>query len=204
MLFSDGVVRVVFLGVDVSGKSTAVQALSQEKEFRDRVVAVPEAASILIGELGCQPPFEGDRQVHFQRAVAGKILMLEHLAALRLRDESRDALLCDRGLADAAAYLGGPVRFAETLGFGLEAARGRYTGALYFDPPNEEVYDRCRPANPGRIRRTYAEVMVLNEATLRAWEGHSNFHRIPSFPSWEEKLAVARERLRLVLSGYTD
>lgn len=205
MLFFDGVVRVVFLGVDVSGKTTAIQELSQEEWVRDRVAVAPEAASILVGELGCQPPFEGARQVHFQRAVAGKILMLEHLGVLGMRDSpGRDVLLCDRGLADGAAYIGGPVQFAETLGFELDAARRRYSGALYFDPPSEEVYDRCRPANPGRIRRTYVEVMALHEATLRAWEGHPNLHRIPSFPSWEEKLAVARECLRLVLSGYID
>lgn len=60
---------------------------------------------------------------------------------------------------------------------------------------------RFRLANPGRIGRTYAEVMALNKATFRAWEGHPNLHRIPSFPRWEDKLGVARERLRHVLGG---
>lgn len=192
------VLRIVVTGADVSGKTTALDRLLGEEEFFG-CVRVPEAATLLLAEAEWSPPFEGRRLFDFQRAVARKIIALEDEAVNRVGHGSgRPVLICDRGLADGAAYIG-PEAFAREIGMSMAEARGRYSGVLYFDPPDEEILEAQRGNNPHRIFRPYAEVLDLHERTLGAWGDHPNFHRVSSYPVWEQKLEVARMRLRIAL-----
>lgn len=190
--------RIVVTGADVSGKTTALDELLAEDEFAG-CVRVPEAASILITSGEWNPPFEGERLYGFQRAVARKIIELEGEVENRLdQTPGRWTLVCDRGLADGAAYIGADA-FVREIGMSMYQARARYTAVLYFDPPHEEVFNAQRGNNQGRVSRPYAEILDLHRSTLGVWSGHPNFHRVPSYPTWEQKRDVARMRLRIAL-----
>lgn len=192
------ILRVVVTGSDVSGKTTALDELLNEEEFSG-CVRVPEAATILITSGRWSPPFEGERLYGFQRAVARKIVELEDEVASHLDPTLGNwTLVCDRGLADGAAYIG-PEAFAREIGMSMHEARGRYAAVLYFDPPDERVFEARRENNKGRVFRSYAEILDLHRSTLGAWSDHPNLLRVSSHPTWEQKLAVARLKLRIAL-----
>lgn len=194
---------ICFVGADTSGKTEAHKLLSQEPEFSGLVEwSSGEAATILIAELGCKPPFVGERLHAFQQAVYGKTLVLERAAQRKafLRP-GVVAVLRDRGAADALGYLGGDHALLEKLlGITHEEALSRYAGAIFFDPPDEATFERVKPLNPGRIDRTYAETIALSEATFATWASHPYIRRVPTFARWEDKLEVVRGHLRELLA----
>lgn len=192
--------RIVFTGADVSGKTAALQVFAQEPEFSGKVLVVPEAASILIGELGATPPFEGERGHKFQQAVAGKTEILERAAERCAQRRRIEILLCDRGLADGLAYLDGDRRlFEDLVGVSHIETLWRYHAVLFFHPPGEEAFDRFKRGNPGRVNRTYQEVMRLHYATYDAWRGHNRLFEVFSADAWVDKLNMARRHLRHIL-----
>lgn len=200
-MLHDHVRRVAVTGPDCGGKTQGLEDLAVlGGVLADHFVVVPEAATMLIGELGVRPPFVGQRQVRWQQAIAGLTLMLENEAANRLPCGDRRSLLCDRGLADCAAkkYVGGWQEFDEAMGIRVPEAQRRYEAVIYFDPPSERVYNEVWMQRP-RQQRTYREVLELHMETLDAWKGHARMLRVPSGEHWSDKREIFFAHLRTIV-----
>ena len=125
---------LVMTGGPCSGKTTVLAALREE--FRDRIVLVPEVATVLL-EGGFPIPgkhleWSEEWQAAFQSAVLPLQTSMEN--AYRLVAGTDKLVICDRGVLDGAAYTpGGVEEFCSRYGVDKEAALARYTAVIHLE-----------------------------------------------------------------------
>ncbi len=155
--------KLVLTGGPSGGKTTLANLI--QKEFSDRVLIVPEAASILYaGGFPRRPnPVSLKRR---QKAIYYVQRELEGIVS----DEHPDKLLiCDRGSLDGVAYWPGHGGdYLSSVGTTLDAEIGRYDWILHLDTAPEPHYDISNPLRTESFR----EAWTLNERVKSAWERH--------------------------------
>jgi len=155
--------RVVFTGGPSGGKTSMIEVLL--RHFGNKVVAVPEAASILYnGGFPRKPGAVNMR--HIQRAIYYVVRELEDL----MTDiEPEKVSLCDRGTLDGMAYWPRPrAGFLESVGTTLEKELARYDIVIHLKPPVKENVYRLSTT---RIE-SHAKALELDEKTQKVWEKH--------------------------------
>ena len=112
--------RIVLTGGPGGGKTTAADLF--RREIGERVVIVPEAATILL-----QGGFPRSREPHAMRyAQTGIFHVQRHLEDVQSALFPGRALLCDRGTVDGAAYWAGtPHTYFRAVGSTLAAELAR-------------------------------------------------------------------------------
>jgi predicted ATPase len=169
--------RIVVTGGPGGGKTTAADMF--RREIGDRVVVVPEAATMMFG--GGFPRYE---QPHARKAAQRAIFHvqrnLEDVQAARYPDR---ILLCDRGTIDGAAYWPEtPEDFFQAMGTSLEQELARYDGVIFFESAAVGGMG-IEGGNPVR-RETLGQAAALDASLRTIWSGHPNFvivHHAPSF-----------------------
>jgi predicted ATPase/CYTH domain-containing protein len=191
--------RIVLTGGPCSGKSTILEIL--RAEFGADLHCVPEAASIVIAEVGIRPP-ENDwiAMQRFQRRLARVQREFEGCSDEQAARDDRKALLLDRGVVDNAAYIhGGLDLLAEICGTSREAEFSQYDLVICLDVPSQEIYKQHKASNPARSE-TYEQAVALMGKIKEAWKGHPWFE-IVTETDWDRKVAKVRElverRLRM-------
>lgn len=190
--------KIVLAGGPGSGKTTAFNVLI--KDFGDLVHPVPEAATHLIESLKLKPPFTGLMLERFQVAVGGYQECAENLCTLQAERDDRIALLSDRGMVEGAAYLpnGGMKLYEKLIGRRYKAMLARYTGVIFFDLPQRDVWNRIC-GNNGTRREAYDEAVALTERLRAVWAPHPNFVSVTDAGSWIWREELARQHLAAML-----
>ncbi len=192
--------RIVFTGGPCSGKSTALAAVA--KEFAAAVHCVPEAATIVIAQVGAKPPVGdplGMRQ--FQRTLMRTQANFETVSELQASRDLKQAMIVDRGTVDGAAYLDGDLeRFAAVCQTTVAAEYGRYDLVLCLETPPRDVYDRMAGNNAARSE-PYDAAALLGARLQDVWAGHPGFRLVRNGASWEEKLDSVRQAISDFLAG---
>jgi predicted ATPase len=182
---------VVLTGGPGAGKTAVMQAARQI--FAQEVLVLPEAASIVYS--GGFPRFSSPHSVRAaQRAIASVQAELEHFA----RDDKRAPVaLCDRGIADGAAYWPeGPSSFFAALGTTAEKIYARYSTVIHLQTPTAAMgYDN---SNPMRTE-TAGEAAELDRRIERVWHGHPNRLVVPATETFTEKLEQVTALIRTEL-----
>jgi len=172
---------VVITGGPCSGKTALWNLLGARCPA---AVMVRETATWLILE-GLTPASMGLEA--FQKRVFS-----EQLAAEEAALERGDFLLCDRGLADGAAYLPG---LFSSLGVSGREVLGRYDLVLHLEVvPDPGVYESFARGNPARFEDHQA-ACSLERAIRRVYESHPGYAFLAG--SLEEKT----ERALRLLGG---
>jgi predicted ATPase len=125
----NGRCRIVLTGGPGGGKTTAADLF--RRELGERVVVVPEAATLLFAG-GFPRTSEPSAQRCSQRAIFHVQRNLEDVQSARFPDR---ILLCDRGTIDGAAYwpeVGGR-SFFEDVGTTEADELARYDAVLFFE-----------------------------------------------------------------------
>ena len=188
--------RIVIAGGPGSGKSTFILDLSGE--YPD-VQFCPEVASIVIGQVGIDPPSTPLEENRFQQAVyrTQKIFertSIEYAASLKKR-----AVVFDRGTVDAPVYLtGGVSQFEGLFRTSMKAELASYDAVIFLDIPPEDVYERICANNPSRSEN-YEDAVKRNEGVRKLWSEHPNCYIVPEHDSWEDKRDFARRIFDLLL-----
>ncbi|MDX2024245.1 MAG: ATP-binding protein [Deltaproteobacteria bacterium] len=186
----NGRTRIVLTGGPGGGKSTAADMF--RREIGDRVVVVPEAATILYGGGFPRPALEHARR-STQQAIFHVQRNLEDVQARLYPDR---VLLCDRGTIDGAAYWpGSPDDFFNAMGTTLAREFERYDAVIHFESAAAGGI-AIEGGNPVR-NETLKEALLLDRKLQAIWSAHPHFHVIPHNASFLAKITQA---LRLLQS----
>lgn len=176
----NGRCRIVVTGGPGGGKTTAADLF--RREIGDRVVVVPEAATLLFGG-GFPRTTDLRAGMAAQRAIYHVQKNLEDAQSALFPER---ILLCDRGTVDGAAYWPeSPAKFFEAVGTTQEKELARYDAVIFFE--SAAVGGLLIEGNP--VRTESLEQAVALDARLReAWAQHPRFVVVPHNTSFVKKI----------------
>jgi predicted ATPase len=180
--FHNGRLRVVLTGGPGGGKTTAADLF--RRELGDRVVVVPEAATLLFS--GGFPRVDDPLAV---RAVQSAIFHVQrNLEDVQSALFPHRILLCDRGTIDGGAYWPGePEDFFRAQGTTLQNEMARYDAVIFFETAAAGGMSIIEGSNPTRIESNEAAVALdLKLRTL--WSMHPKFVLVPHNASFFKKI----------------
>jgi len=174
--------RIALTGGPGGGKTTAADML--RREIGDRIVVVPESATMLFGG-GFPRCDEVEARRAAQRAIFHVQRNLEDLQSARFPHR---VLLCDRGTIDGAAYWPStdPLEFFTEFDTTLEQELLRYDAVLFFETAAVGDFS-IETGNPVRIE-TNAEAVALDARIRTLWSQHPHFVLIHHNHSFMAKL----------------
>ena len=171
---------VVLTGGPGAGKTAVLEVI--RRNFGEQVQVLPEAASILF--KGGFP--RGGDDLH-RRCIQHAIFQVQRqLERLVLESGSGGLALCDRGTVDGQAYWpGDPKDFWRELGTDREFELERYHAAIHLRTPKDgEGFDHSNPIRVEDAR----EAARIDEALVRAWEGHPRHYLVESTTDFMDKV----------------
>lgn len=185
--------RIVLTGGPGGGKTTAADLF--RREIGERVVIVPEAATILF-----QGGFPRSREPDAMRLAQTTIFHVQQ----KLEDVQASlypgrTLLCDRGTVDGAAYWPGSTHdYFKAVGTTLEKELRRYDAVIFFETAAVGGTS-IEGGNP--IRNESLEEAVKLDARLRAlWVPHPRFILVPNNPSFFKKISFGLAVLESIVA----
>ena len=186
---------IVITGGPCSGKTTMLNELAKDPRF----LVVPEVATILITYLGIKPFGASGQSEQFQAAVRRVQTTFENLARVQAHADQKIAVILDRGVLDACAYIPGGMRGYSEL-FGIVALHdgARYRGVVQLPVPDEDVYNRCRGNNKARSE-SHAQAAALGGRIHTAWKDHPNYVEVKA-TELDEKISEAVAAINKLLS----
>ncbi|MEL7206648.1 MAG: ATP-binding protein [Actinomycetota bacterium] len=185
--------RVVVTGGPGAGKTTAADLF--RREIGDRVVVVPESATLLYSG-GFPRPEEPDAIRSTQRAIYHLQRNLEDVQSARFPDR---LLVCDRGTVDSGAYWpDGAEDFFGRVGSSHDRELARYDAVLFFETAARGGlgFD-----SENRFRtETATEAVELDSRLRELWGSHPRFVPVAHTTSFMDKMVTSIELLRTVLA----
>ena len=173
--------KIVLTGGPGGGKTTALDIF--RREFRDGLVIVPEAATILF-ENGLR---RGESQVDLERVQLGIYHLQKSLEAVFEKSNPGSSFLCDRGTLDSIAYWPGEEEdFFKLVNSSFEQELARYDAVIFFETAAASG-DSISSNNPQRTE-TAKQAIELDRKLQTIWSKHPNYHFIPSGSSFVEKV----------------
>jgi predicted ATPase len=184
--------RIVLTGGPGGGKTTAADLF--RREIGDRVVIVPEAATLLFSG-GFPRSADARARKAAQQAIYHVQTQLENVQSALYPDR---VLLCDRGTLDGAAYWPGDrAEFFDAVGSSEQLELERYDAVLFFESAAVGNIS-IEGGNPTRVE-TNAEAVALDTRLRTLWSQHPRFGVVPHSPSFIRKIMVGLDMLdRLV------
>jgi predicted ATPase len=175
--------RVVLTGGPGGGKTTAADLF--RREIGDRVIVVPEAATLLFTG-GFPRPAQADGQRSAQSAIYQVQRGLEDIQAAQYPDR---ILLCDRGTVDGGAYWpDGATDFYDTVGSSHADELARYDAVLFFETA---ALGHHGFESENRYRTESQQEAIELDGLLRAlWAPHPHFTVVPHATSFFRKMTI--------------
>lgn len=192
---SQDVSRIVLSGGPGGGKTTAADLF--RREIGDRVVIVPEAATILF-----EGGFPRSRDpVALKTTQTGIFHVQRHLEDVQASLYPGRSLLCDRGTVDGAAYWPGhPSGYFKAVGTTLQKELLRYKVVIFFETA---AVGGTSIEGGNRVRTESQEEAIELDSRLRAlWSQHPHFILVPHNPSFFKKISFGLAALEGIFSQY--
>jgi hypothetical protein len=178
---SNGRCRIVLTGGPGGGKTTAADLF--RREIGERVVVVPEAATLLF--LGGFP--RSAEPAACKSAQSAIYHVQTHLENAQSALYPERILLCDRGTVDGAAYWPGePPEFFAAVGTSYEQELARYDAVLFFESAAAGGLS-VEGGNPTRIESN-AQALALDGRLRALWSKHPRFMLVPHNVSFVRKI----------------
>jgi predicted ATPase len=191
--------RIVLTGGPGGGKTTAADLF--RREIGDRVVIVPEAATLLF-----QGGFPRSQEPHALRAAQMAIFQVQRqLEDVQTALFPGRTLLCDRGTIDGAVYWpGDPAEYFAAVGSTLEQELARSDAVIFFETAARGGIG-IEGGNPVRTENL-AEAVRLDTKLRAQWSRHPRFILVPHNPSFFKKISfglAALESIVMQLNGHS-
>jgi predicted ATPase len=185
--------RIVLTGGPGGGKTTAADLM--RREVGDRIVVVPEAATLLFS--GGFPRHE---ELHARRSAQQAIYHVQrNLEDVHAALYPERILLCDRGTLDSQVYWPdqGDLDFFHALRTTVEQEITRYDAVIFFETAAVGNL-AIEGGNPERTETT-AEAVALDRRLQKIWSRHPHYSFIPHQKSFFAKLQRALSKLTELL-----
>jgi predicted ATPase len=191
----NGHCRIVLTGGPGGGKTTAADLF--RREIGERVVVVPEAATLLFSG-----GFPRSEQPHARRSAQQAIFhvqtQVENVQSALFSDR---ILLCDRGTVDGAAYWpDAPESFFAAVGTTFERELARYDAVLFFETAAAGGFS-VEGGNPTRIESN-AQAVELDQRLRALWSQHPRFLLVPHHSSFVKKIMLGLALLETLVEGF--
>ena len=185
--------RIVLTGGPGGGKTTAADLF--RREIGDRVVIVPEAATILF-----QGGFPRSREPHASRFAQTTIFHVQrNLEDVQAALYPGRTLLCDRGTVDGAAYWPGtPHDYFNAVGTTLETELDRYDAVIFFETAAVGGAS-IEGGNPVR-NESLEEAVALDGRLRKLWAQHPRFILVPNNRSFFKKISFGLATLESIVT----
>jgi predicted ATPase len=189
--------RIVLTGGPGGGKTTAADMF--RREIGDKVVVVPEAATILF-QGGFPRSTEAGAMRYAQTAIYH---VQRHLEDVQVALFPGRTLICDRGTVDGAAYWPGyPHDYFAAVGSSLAAELARYDAVIFFETAAVSGAS-IEGGNPMR-NETIAEAARLDGKLRALWSQHPRFILVPHNRSFFKKLSFGLAVLEGILGEFAE
>ena len=190
---ANGRCRIVLTGGPGGGKTTAADLY--RREIGERVVVVPEAATLLFSG-----GFPRSAEIHALRSAQCAIFHvqrnLEDVQSARYPDR---ILLCDRGTLDGAAYWpDGEETYFDAVGSTEQAELDRYDAVIFFESAAVGGIS-VEGGNPTRIESN-EQALRLDRRLRQIWSKHPHFTVVPHDPSFVKKIMFGLAALESVVA----
>ena len=195
MEFSQNHIRFLVLTGGPGAGKTAVMGAAQQI-FGSQITLLPEAASIVYS--GGFPRHLTPHSIRAaQRAISSVQKELENFAA---EENQGGVALCDRGIADGAAYWPeGYSSFFSAIGSSQKEIFSRYHTVIHLRTPSLAMGYNLE--NPMRTE-TPEEAAQLCRKIEAAWNGHPNRIIVPATETFHEKLSQVTDLIQMALASF--
>lgn len=193
MAETNGRCRIVLTGGPGAGKTTAADLF--RREIGERVVVVPEAATLLFSG-----GFPRVNEPHAHRAVQTAIYHLQkNLEDVQAARFPERILLCDRGTLDGAAYWPDePGGFFAAMGTTEERELARYDAVIFFESAAVGGLP-IEGGNPTRVE-SVSEALALDRALRAIWSKHPRFIVVRHNPSFFKKITFGLTAIESIVA----
>lgn len=190
---TNGRCRIVLTGGPGGGKTTAADLF--RREIGDRVVVVPEAATLLFSG-----GFPRVTEAHARRAAQSAIYHLQkNLEDVQSARFPERILLCDRGTVDGAAYWPDePETFFASVGTTEAAELLRYDAVIFFESAAVGG-SGIEGGNPARIE-SMEEALHLDRRLRALWSKHPKFVVVRHNASFFRKITFGLTALESIVA----
>jgi hypothetical protein len=186
--------RIVLTGGPGGGKTTAADLM--RRELGERIVVVPEAATILFAGGFPRVPDDMARAAT-QRAIFAVQQNLEDVHAALYPERPQ---LCDRGTIDGAAYWPeGPGDFFAAMGTTQCDQLERYDAVIFFETAAVGGI-AVEGGNPHRVESN-ADAVELDLRLRALWAPHPHFYLVAHEASFLRKISAGLAILDEVVVG---
>lgn len=190
---SNGRCRIVLTGGPGGGKTTAADLF--RREIGERVVVVPEAATLLFSG-----GFPRSTETHARRSAQCAIYHVQrNLEDVQSALYPDRVLLCDRGTLDGAAYW--PNRdenFFDAVGSTEQAELDRYDAVIFFETAAAGGIS-VEGGNPTRIESN-EQALGLDRRLRDLWSKHPRFVVVPHNTSFVKKILFGLAALESIVA----
>lgn len=189
----NGRCRIVLTGGPGAGKTTAADLF--RREIGERVVVVPEAATLLFSG-----GFPRVTEAHARRAAQSAIYHLQrNLEDVQSARFPERILLCDRGTVDGAAYWPDePAGFFAAMGTTEADELARYDAVIFFESAAVGG-GGIEGGNPARIE-SIEEAAHLDHRLRAIWSKHPKFVVVRNNPSFFRKITFGLTALESIVA----
>jgi len=189
----NGRCRIVVTGGPGGGKTTAADLF--RREIGERVVVVPEAATLLFAG-----GFPRSAEPHARRSAQRAIYHVQtNLEDVQSALYPHRILLCDRGTVDGAAYWpGSEADFFEAVGSTEARELERYDAVIFFESAAVGG-SSIEGGNPTRIE-SVSEAAELDARMRSLWCKHPRFVVVPNNPSFVKKIMLGLAALERIVA----
>jgi predicted ATPase len=187
--------RIAVTGGPGAGKTTVWRSLAHA--YADRIVAVPEVATLMLQNVF--PPVQNEAERHaLQRSIFTVQKQLESVHEGRLH--AHQVLLCDRGTPDGAGYWpAGPDAFFTAMDTQWETELARYDAVLFLETA---AAGGLSIAHGNAVRREDLAAAVAIDRRIQAvWTRHARFVHVACERDFNVKVARGSAALRALLDA---
>lgn len=195
--------KIVLTGGPCSGKTTTLRVL--QEEFRDQILLVPEAATILLSGgfpvPGKDVEWSTEWQAAFQAAILPLQKSIEDAYALMAQAKSCGLVICDRGILDGAAYTpGGVTEFCRRYGVDVGEALSRYVAVIHLESLATAEPSLYGKAGNDQRFEPLERAQELELATRQSWVAHPRHIIIDGRRGVENKISQVIGICRFILA----